>query len=75
MNENHFTTSLIQQKTKKYGENSYKPPMTSAMTSCGDWLNSTPAEIESFGLSLLFHGLKDWSKKLRFRLFGICCQS
>jgi len=30
--------------------------MTSAMTSCGDWLNSTPAEtetkVEPFGLSL-----------------------
>jgi len=28
--------------------------MTSAMTSCADWLNSTPAEtkIERFGLSL-----------------------
>jgi len=26
--------------------------MTSAMTSCGDWLNSTPAEtkVEPFGL-------------------------
>jgi len=28
--------------------------MTSVMTSCGDWLNSTPAEtkVEPFGLSL-----------------------
>ena len=38
----------------KCGEISDEPPMTSAMTRCGDWLNSTPAEtkVEPFGLSL-----------------------
>jgi len=54
MNENHFTFSLIHKQTKKYGEISDELPMTSAMTSCADWLNSTPAEtkVEPFGLSL-----------------------
>ena len=35
--------------------------MTSAMTSCGDWLNSTPAEtkVESYDLSLWFQRKTD----------------
>jgi len=54
MSENHFTFLLIQKYTKKYGKISDEPPTTtSVMTSCGDWLNSTPAEtkVEPFGLS------------------------
>jgi len=47
MSENHFTFSLIHKQTltKKYGEISDELPMTSAMTSCADWLNSTPAAV------------------------------
>ena len=54
MSENHFTFSLIHKQTKKCGEIGDELPMTSAMTSCADWLNSTPAKtkVERFGLSL-----------------------
>jgi len=41
MSENHFTFSLIQKETKKYGEISDELPMTSTMMCSCDWLNST----------------------------------
>jgi len=46
MSENHFTVSLVQKQTKKYGEIIDESPMTSAMTRCIDWLISTPGSDE-----------------------------
>jgi len=59
MSKNQFTFS----KTKKYGEFSDEPPMTSA-TSCGDWLISTPDWDQSWAIwSQSLVTVKDWSKK------------
>jgi len=53
MNENNFRFSLIQIKTKKYGEISDESLMTSAMTRCGDWyLNSVLRPMLSRSVSV-----------------------
>jgi len=54
-NEQQSLHFFVNSKIKKYRKISDELPMASAMTHCGDWLNSqirTETKVEQFGLSL-----------------------